>query len=511
MTDNQLYSKAMTELKGMEKMVKQESTIEQKVNYTLLVVRVYRLSNKMGDAMDMLNTLPNLDKYPRLKLKVEFRRAALYSEGGNYTIEEQIKLVHPIIDQGIKTAKEIKDFDDLASFYSLKASMHSDECRYLNRNCVKNYEIARDYYKKAMQLFNKVKDTLNYHNVLNGLFRLELLDNTQKVDSLKILVENLTERSTYSPNIITSRALLAHYYILVKKDTIRQLQEMLKGQGANVDMVNKNADNAINKMKLLYEFDSLTTSIKHSKNLLDKQNTVIDEKNKSITQTVIFSVILVLLLAVLTYLFVRQRKLTQQVFETNGELKLSNNNYELLIKESNHRIKNNLQMILSMLELDKSQLDKGESDLLNRVSAKISTITALHRLLDFKEHNQKVMLRNYFDEIISYYSDLTKQKQDFTLEITNLEMESERIIYFGLLLNEMISNTLKHRRLEGDILIQVVSFEKKYIFTYRDNSNFESFTKGNGVKLIEGLIRRFGGTDFIFNPVLGEYKFYFNE
>ena len=278
-----------------------------------------------------------------------------------------------------------------------------------------------------------------------------------------------------------------------------------------IDLVNNNADNTIGKLKLLYEFDSLKSSVITSKALVEKQDVEISEKNKSIQQTYLFSITLAVFLFLVIYFLVIQRKLTKKMNIANLELQNSNNNYELVVRESNHRIKNNLQMILSMLELDKGNISDEGIDVLTNISAKISTITALHRILDFKEHNQRVLLKAYFEEIISYYTDLSKNKINFITDFANPEIKSERIIYFGLILNEMLSNTIKHRKNQEEVIIQVLKDEDKYIFIYRDNSNFKEFTRNSGINLIEGLIKHSGGINYVFNPTFGEYKFYFND
>lgn len=168
-------------------------------------------------------------------------------------------------------------------------------------------------------------------------------------------------------------------------------------------------------------------------------------------------------------------------------------------------------MILSIIELNKEDADLENKNLLTNISSKILTISALHKILDFKEHNQKVELRTYFNEIIEYFNALSTNKTMFSTDFTDLKIRSERIVYFGLILNELISNTLKHRHSEDNIIIQVLKSENSYIFIYRDNSNFGEFEKHSGVNLVEDLIVRFGGSDLKFDDKLGEYKFYFNE
>jgi len=279
----------------------------------------------------------------------------------------------------------------------------------------------------------------------------------------------------------------------------------------SLQMIHKNADNTVNKMKVLYKFDSLNVAIFHNKNMLTQKDILIQEKSKSIYQNIVFSIILGVLILILIALFLNQRRLGERKKIVNKELEKSNRNYQLLIKESNHRIKNNLQMILSIIALDMENGKGKNKQALYNISAKIATITALHRILNFEEHNQKVELRTYFGDIIEYYINLSGSEISFSTDFANVKIPSERIIYFGLILNELISNTIQHRSTKEDVVIQVLKSEESNIFIYRDSSNFEEFVKKNGITLIEDLISRFGGDDLSFNSKTGEYKFYFDE
>jgi two-component sensor histidine kinase len=511
LTDSQQYSEAIKKLIAIEDSEEIYATLKNQVSYRLMMARVLRLSGEYDRAMEQMNLLPNLKNDKDLILSVNFRKAALYMENPKYSMEETIKIVMPIIEEGIKVSKEINNIDNLAAFSNLKAGIYSDECNLLKRNCKVNNEIAIKYYKKSMNLYLSLHDTLNYHNVLNGLFRLSIGERTADLDSLRDLVLEFTSRSSFGPNVLASRNRLATYYMYIHNDTLNYLRQKVLEKDAMIDKVSKNADNTIGKLKLLYEFDSLKADLNLNKGIVVQKDLVIQEKNRRIYGNILFSLILGVLALISILLFIRHKKLSKKMNLANRALQYSNHNYELLIKESNHRIKNNLQMILSIIELEKKVDNEEEHILLRNISSKILTIAALHRILDFKEHNQKVKLPVYFIEIIQYFEDLSKNKIVFTTDFENVKLQSERIIYFGLVLNELISNTLEHSASKNEVVIQVLKSDKNYIFIYRDNSDFGEFTKNNGINLIENLIGRFGGTDLKFTPQLGEYKFYFNE
>ncbi|WP_107039174.1 histidine kinase dimerization/phosphoacceptor domain -containing protein [Brumimicrobium mesophilum] len=513
LTDTQQYSEAMRQLNLVEEKYSEdiESSLKNEVNYRLMVARVLRLSNQHDDAMEQINLLPDLGDEPNLHLEVSFRKAALYLESPKYSMEEQIKIIYPIINNGIRVSEELNNIPSLASFYNLNASIHFDECASLKKDCNKHLEIAEESYRKAMNLFMSINDSLNYHNSLNGLFRLAIVEEYNNVDSIKNVVSKYADESIYFPNLTMSRSLLGQYYVRIKNDSLGYFRQTILEKSAMIDAINKNADNTIEKLKLLYEFDSLKADLDLNLNVLSQKELVILEKNKRIDQNRFYSVILFSLVLILIWLLYRQRVLTMGIRKSNFDLNKSNLNYQLLIKESNHRIKNNLQMILSIIEFDKEDTSRESQELLETISSKILTISSLHKILDFKVHNQKVDLQTYFMEIVQNFQKLTKRELNFNIDFIDSKIESERIVYFGLILNELLSNTLKHRKEKDEIFIQVLKSNKSHIFIYRDNSNFKDYVKSNGIFLVENLIVRCGGRDLNFEPQHGEYKFYFNE
>lgn len=511
LTDTEQYSAAMEELKALEKSEGSNTSIKNRVRIKLLVARSLRLLGKFDDAMIELNSLPNLEEFPKLKLNVDFAVSALYLENPKFTVEERLEILSPIINVNIQQSKALKDTGMMASFLNMSACLHKSECLDLRLNCQDNYLIASKEFNEAMKYFLILKDTSNYHNAVNLLFALEMDNETDKIEEAKDKVCKMLEVGTYAPNIINSHNLLYAYYNVFKNDSVKSLWELVQARDANMEMISKNADNTIEKMKLLYQFDTLQTSVAYNKKLVANQATVIQQNTQRLNQAIIFGVILGVLILILVILFVRQRKFSQKLNKSNIALSKSNLNFELLIKESNHRIKNNLQMILSMLELGKNNASAEEVTLLTTISAKISTITALHRMLNFKEHNQKVSLPTYMNEIVSFYENLHARDLHFNKELTDVYLKSERIIYFGLILNEMISNTIKHAGEESTVNLKVVFLGANYSFTFQDNSNFGEFTKNSGINLIEDLVSRFGGDDFELDANVGMYRFTFNE
>jgi hypothetical protein len=167
LVETQQYNQALEELKSIDELGIQELSIGDLVEYRLLNSRVLRLLSFHKEAMTELNKIPPLEDHVELMLSVDFRKAALYIDDGNYSIEEKRKYAGPILERSIKKAREIGATNNLAGFFNLSAAIFRYETDQNLPFSLKYADSAKVYYKKSMNLFLEARDTNNYHNVLN--------------------------------------------------------------------------------------------------------------------------------------------------------------------------------------------------------------------------------------------------------------------------------------------------------------------------------------------------------
>lgn len=157
---------------------------------------------------------------------------------------------------------------------------------------------------------------------------------------------------------------------------------------------------------------------------------------------------------------------------------------------------------------DKGGIIKNEME---EVSNQIHTIGSLHQLLTMKDHKEKSDVERYFREIIDHYSSLNLLNNSLSVDIEKLQMNSERLVYFGLILNELLSNTVKYsKQIAKPIEIAVTSSGNGFYFSYKDYSpHEESVDSGTGTLLVKQLVKKLRAQNFIFEPKTGSYSFYF--
>ncbi len=216
--------------------------------------------------------------------------------------------------------------------------------------------------------------------------------------------------------------------------------------------------------------------------------------------------VFLILMIIVAKLFVKKKKMAKS-------LEISNEKFQMLMVESNHRIKNNLQMILSMVDYSTDKASKSETQALNKISGKIQTISVLHKHLYIDVHNEYVSIDIYFKEIIRLYSIMNPNTLHIIKNIYPVKINSERIVYFGLILNELLANTIEHNLSEIKIVsITIKSMPNYFIFEYNDNSpHEESLVEGKGSLLLNQLINRVKGVNYQLDKKVGNHKFEFKD
>lgn len=228
----------------------------------------------------------------------------------------------------------------------------------------------------------------------------------------------------------------------------------------------------------------------------------------------VLAVAFVCVLMVFLIIWVRGRKLKNQnlkleglVLDRTNDLVKSLEEKDILLKELHHRVKNNLQTIISLLDLQKEQLkDSNAIDALSVSQTRLSSIALIHE--NFYNTNNLKDIR--FD---SFVLDLTNAIQisfgktasevRFELHENDICIDIASAIPLGLLVNELLTNSFKH--IDATFypvhitigLVEVNSYE--YELTYRDNGQGfpvdEIMHKPNslGLKLVKGLTSQLKG------------------
>jgi len=188
--------------------------------------------------------------------------------------------------------------------------------------------------------------------------------------------------------------------------------------------------------------------------------------------------------------------------ELNNSLELiqqKNIEKDVLLKEIHHRVKNNLQIVHSLLNMQSREvINKDTLMILAEGKARIKAMALVHQVLYQSDDLSKVDINSYVESlkesIININHDSTKDIKVFT-NANDISLELEKVIPLGLILNELLTNSYKHAfkgRDVGEIHITIRKENNIHFFEYKDNGvGMESLDilgyKSLGMRLISRL------------------------
>lgn len=181
------------------------------------------------------------------------------------------------------------------------------------------------------------------------------------------------------------------------------------------------------------------------------------------------------------------------------KIKEQNEEKTVLLKEIHHRVKNNLQVITSLLRLQSSDLKQGDvkihfDDAINR----IMTMSLIHQKMYQKENLSLIDTKDYFNTLIADL--ITSLSINIPVQLSiKSEIDfigSKSFVPLALIISELVSNSLKHAFVnDGFISIEFIRNENYIDVIYFDNGNWQEKQEHTsfGVQLIETLCRQLSG------------------
>ena len=181
-------------------------------------------------------------------------------------------------------------------------------------------------------------------------------------------------------------------------------------------------------------------------------------------------------------------------------LQIANQKNTLLLKEVHHRVKNNLNLMASILGLQEQQNSNSVvKNALSESRSRIESMAILHEVLYKSDSANYLDLKLYIQKLISAIikSETNAKRVDILTKIESIELDMTNLIEFGIMLNEMLTNTIKHNKNSKIIIdIEFKKVDDGYILIYCDNSknvDINRLEKGFGFNLIKLSVAQFKG------------------
>lgn len=195
---------------------------------------------------------------------------------------------------------------------------------------------------------------------------------------------------------------------------------------------------------------------------------------------------------------------------------------EALLQEVHHRVKNNLQIVASLLNLQASHPVKDPLNVLRESQSRIQSMALIHEKLYTSANLGKINFGAYIEDLVNMlFSSHGVNRKKATLEIDceDISMEIHKAVPCGLILNEIVSNSLKHALPKIEHVLLKINFsrpEDTYILEVSDNGpgipkEMDPFrpTSSLGLKLISILVAQLNGKMEIVSSAGTKFKIEF--
>jgi two-component sensor histidine kinase len=213
------------------------------------------------------------------------------------------------------------------------------------------------------------------------------------------------------------------------------------------------------------------------------QRNELDKEAQQKRIIVIFLMAAVSLAALMVYLYRLVQRSNSALRKSQLEINSQNDRLgqllhekEWLMKEIHHRVKNNLQIVSSLLNTQSSFLTSGEAKAAIRDSQnRMQAISIVHQKLYQSDDISSVNFGNYIEEISRSIIDSfsTNQNIRFVFDVADAHLSSIQTVPLGLILNEAITNSVKYAFADGSGIISV-------FFTVRNDGWYELTVRDNG-------------------------------
>ncbi len=193
--------------------------------------------------------------------------------------------------------------------------------------------------------------------------------------------------------------------------------------------------------------------------------------------------------------------------EKEVQLNKSLEEKQLLLSEIHHRVKNNLAVISGILMLQAEVNDDEQlRDIFEECQNRIASIAEVHDQLYKTRNFSEVELEKYLENLMDRILENTRNSHDleFELSVDATTMKLSKAVHFGLLINELVTNSIKHafpHNSQGRIFLNIEEIEEELNITYADNgvgldsmNTNNNHQEGIGMKLITTLLNQLGAS-----------------
>lgn len=461
----------------------------------------FRIEKELGVIFKSINDFVKSESYLKKALNTaetnsysSFRNEVAHSLGelyyNNTMLDEASKWVTAAID-GVNKSRLKGLLDD---GHALKLAILTDQLK---------LKEAKYHYDTLMILINDKLPAGNgqfiYRSIANYGFAVK--DKSILLSTLKYVNMGKNE-----PSDDSGLGHLIQYRIgLLEKNPTKALVNYQSYISIQDSISKTNNLKLIQRIESEYNRKQQESEIKSLNQLNIAQDKAIAVRNTALTLGAIMLLFLSGLLWALYRLYQKNQQNQIQLAAQNVQISKALEQNQMLIKEIHHRVKNNLQVISSLLSMQERKIeDEGTKDALKSSKTRVQSMSILHQSLYQGDNLKDIDVDKYMDELVENIIDTYQlnKKIDFKIDVDPISLDIDTLVPLGLITNELISNALKHAfvgRESGNINVSLKESNTNMILTVADDGvGFEGeelpLKKGSlGARLITSFTQRLDG------------------
>lgn len=392
---------------------------------------------------------------------------------------------------------QLKSYLNVADIDNNIANIYSEE---------KMFEKAKKAYREALKTYiaqnNETSELYIYCNLASVLCQEELFDSSLYYLDLSLKLSLKT--GSFSNIQITYSGLKETYQKMGNYKEALHFSELSHAYEDSI--ISDENDRYITQLEIEYQK-------KIDQRTIANQSRKLDSQTRQTYAAFIGMGVLIVLLILFFFYNRRVRILNRRLALSNHKISLKNSQIdkalherEVLLKEVHHRVKNSLQIISSLLNLQELQLtDPNAIKALQESKARIQSIALMHQNLYQQDADLgKVNIQSYLRDILELQQKAfgsPEKTVNCIFEVMPSELDIDRSVPLGLIASEVINNAFKHafESIEQpQLIVRAVIQVERFILSVIDNGlglQSTSSVKGNslGLEIVEALTQQLEG------------------
>lgn len=419
----------------------------------------------------------------------------VYYEGRTLLVEKKYAAAILKLEKAIKAFKELAhpERHQLMLSRSLKALAEAHHELGDTEKALAFLHQAKSMNVKVFQRYNEMQNELMEAAILSEIDAVAASD--------ELLMENLvwakkSENLNYQIELYETLAANARK----KKETEKALAYMEKAQTLKAQL-----DPAEQASKLSNE--ELKIGEQRIQRLQVANSRKTQRLQYSRVQVGILAASLLSLTLISAWIYRRKRQQASRLQAEKIQVETSLQEKELLLKEIHHRVKNNMQVISSLLNLQsRSVQDPVALKVMREGRDRVRSMALIHQTLYQNNDFSNVETEDYFRKLaenLFHTYNIDQDRVQLVADIQPLRFNVDIMIALGLILNELISNTLKYafpEEQKGEVRISLATNADQVELKVEDNgvgfpANFVPNHSGSiGYSLIHAFTQKLGGS-----------------